>query len=189
MKTNKEKYEYYAAILREREKSLLQTVNVPDTVSVIEGNYRNGNFGVVACSVIAAYYSSKDTWRDPKDPYTKKDVERDKLLSEENNPLSIENVFVEYQNGTRRASYIYSDPQRRGVYLSRDEADREERRIHEKYDLKPGDIHCAYCARAFPEKDAISIEIFYRMDGGLRRKTNQYCSRECGSHDQMAHEG
>ena len=61
-------------------------------------------------------------------------------------------------------------------------------------------VRCAYCSKIIPEKEAVNYKIIFQnsrqdpfsITGWKKfvdRKTNKYCSTECGIHDQMAHDG
>lgn len=48
---------------------------------------------------------------------------------------------------------------------------------------------CAYCGKEIGKEEAVKAEIVFIHGSQLARKTNDYCSERCASHDQMAHEG
>lgn len=57
------------------------------------------------------------------------------------------------------------------------------------YKLKSGDVRCTYCGKAVQKEKAIKRTIINYKQFGPKGKEYQYCSSECGVHDQMAHEG
>jgi hypothetical protein len=54
-------------------------------------------------------------------------------------------------------------------------------------------FNCSYCRKATHDSKKVEKEIIFRTRNSfgacVGRKAQHYCSLECGSHDQMAHEG
>jgi len=50
---------------------------------------------------------------------------------------------------------------------------------------------CGYyhCGKPLKEGSEVKNTIHYRSGAQLARKEKEYCSKQCASHDQMAHEG
>lgn len=50
------------------------------------------------------------------------------------------------------------------------------------------EIKCAYCSKSVKPGDAVKSTLLYRNGNLLARKEKEYCSKQCASYDQMAHE-
>lgn len=52
-------------------------------------------------------------------------------------------------------------------------------------------IKCAYhaCKKEVDKDKAVKSELLYRHGNQTKREWREYCSEQCASHDQMAHEG
>lgn len=55
-------------------------------------------------------------------------------------------------------------------------------------------FNCSYCRKATDNSDEVKKEIIFRSRNSwgvacVGRKTQSYCSNQCGSYDQMGHEG
>jgi hypothetical protein len=72
--------------------------------------------------------------------------------------------------------------------------------LNEKFAPREGYTPCSYCRKQVPTSELVSYTIIFQNSkpdmfsrSGYRKfvdkKTNKYCSRQCGLHDQMAHEG
>ncbi|WP_259047052.1 YdaE family protein [Klebsiella sp. BIGb0407] len=50
---------------------------------------------------------------------------------------------------------------------------------------------CGYhsCSKSVKEGKEVKRTLLYRSGAQLSRKEKEYCSKQCASHDQMAHEG
>lgn len=50
---------------------------------------------------------------------------------------------------------------------------------------------CGYhgCSKRVEEGQEVKSTLLYRSGAGLAKKEKEYCSKQCASHDQMAHEG
>lgn len=57
-----------------------------------------------------------------------------------------------------------------------------------EYAIREGQVRCAYCEMAVDADKAVTYTVFARQYPN-GRKVSKYCSKECGAHDQMAHEG
>lgn len=65
------------------------------------------------------------------------------------------------------------------------------------YEPREGCVSCSYCGKVVDKDNVVKYEIIFlnsRWNGNknvkfVDRKTNNYCSGECGLHDQMGHEG
>lgn len=55
--------------------------------------------------------------------------------------------------------------------------------------MEKAEKNCAYCGKPIEDGKAHAATIIYRNGSGVGRKTQDYCSERCASHDQMAHEG
>ncbi|MEN0581599.1 YdaE family protein [Phytobacter palmae] len=47
---------------------------------------------------------------------------------------------------------------------------------------------CAYCRKPIAQGKEVKKELRYVHGAQLARKENDYCSKQCAEHDQMAHE-
>lgn len=47
---------------------------------------------------------------------------------------------------------------------------------------------CAYCGKPLAAETSVKATIVYVHGAQLARKENDYCSKQCAEHDQMAHE-
>ena len=73
-------------------------------------------------------------------------------------------------------------------YLTEAEAAAEASKMREAYIAKDGQFCCQYCGRATDDAARVQGTIIARQYPGMRR-TSDYCSQQCVSYDQMAHEG
>jgi hypothetical protein len=49
-------------------------------------------------------------------------------------------------------------------------------------------VKCAYCRKEIEAETTVKATLLYRYGAQLARKENDYCSKQCAEHDQMAHE-
>lgn len=101
-------------------------------------------------------------------------------------------VYVSRSDGKWRTSSAHklSDvEQSPAMAFSPEELQPELERRHELYDLKEGQIHCQYCHKATDEDKAISYRVISYRNYGPGGRLGKYCSKQCASYDQMAHEG
>lgn len=60
------------------------------------------------------------------------------------------------------------------------------RMLNQKGD--PTLIKCTYCQKVISDEDAYEAELIYMHGSMLARKKHKYCSKQCASYNQMAHE-
>lgn len=60
--------------------------------------------------------------------------------------------------------------------------------LKSKYEPREGYAACTYCRKQVPIESMVECTVIARQYSGMK-KTSKYCSKICGSHDQMAHEG
>lgn len=53
----------------------------------------------------------------------------------------------------------------------------------------PTGAKCAYCGKPLTAETTVKETILFRNGAQLGRKENEYCSKQCATHDQWAHEG
>jgi hypothetical protein len=122
--------------------------------------------------------------------------------------LTIENVLIGWEctgDGYKSSSAVGYLEMKRKYFISKEDAAKKsleltEIKRKEEELLNNGHIRCAYCGKVVPAKESVNYVLIFqnsRPDPFSRtgwkkfvdRKTNKYCSEECGVHDQMAHEG
>nr|WP_318382703.1 YdaE family protein [uncultured Enterobacter sp.] len=51
------------------------------------------------------------------------------------------------------------------------------------------EVKCGYCSKQIKPGEVVKRTLLYRQGRQLARKEKEYCSAQCASYDQMAHEG
>jgi hypothetical protein len=201
MRTNLEKWNYYHAIVKQREEDYIKK-NVDEIPEYVYSIYPTGKIRKLQITYISysnrLYFSGKKPTRD--------DVKKINDYVTNNAQMTLDKVHVGWKSvGDKYNSSSAFKYTERDQYLTLEEVKIKSREAIEKKEneerlLENGHIRCAYCNKVVPEKDSISHTIIFqnsRQDPYSRtgwkkfvdRKTNKYCSGKCGGNDQMAHEG
>lgn len=123
------------------------------------------------------------TWFDKRP--TRKVIEAMKAAP----PVAEQDVYIHVQNGKGWSTAISLEGLENGRWsFNRDEIERKAEAMREKYVAKEGEFNCKHCNRATDEAKKVRGTIIARQYPNMRA-TFDFCSQECHSHHQMAHEG
>jgi len=192
MRTNREKYNHICSEIAAKDQAAINELlpnGVPSQFHTIE-KYEAKQIAVTNVSRYRRGFYVKGA--DAR--ITKKDIEEaDAVLASWVAP-ALDDIMVGYSYkqsyGTVSGAYPY---QKIGgdVTLAWDAEtlSPEIERRRALYADREGHEPCTYCRKQTPSSQMVNHTIFYRDQGGLKRKTCRYCSPECGGYDQMGHEG
>ena len=202
MRTNLEKWNYYMSLINNKEQEFINS-NIKDIPTCIYEVYPSGKLRTL--NVTGVRYRN-ELYGGAKP--SREDVAKIKAYYENMPELIIEKVSVNWECIDQRyksSSAVRYLEMKEKYFTSKEDADKKafeltEIKRKEEELLNNGHIRCAYCGKVVPEKEAVNYEIIFqnsRPDPFSRtgwkkfvdRKTNKYCSKQCGGHDQMAHEG
>lgn len=103
--------------------------------------------------------------------------------------------------GVSSGAYSYETIEKdKNLSLNRDELIEIQKELNILYAPKDGYQPCSYCRKQTPIESMVKYKIIFQSSRpcmssktGYKKiideKINLYCSKECGVHDQMAHEG
>ena len=188
MTTNKQKYDQYYAIFEQAEKEYLSGLfhnGLPEKIYAL-GKTEMEEREVTGCHIFKnGIYKSSEKMSNVEVGHIRAFVE--------NMSFSLDDVRISYKQ--KYSTYAVSGAVKysevmAGEMLSFDRSVLEEKQKanYEKYHLKDGDIPCTYCGKAIPKTSAIKDYVIARQYPG-GRKDFLYCSGQCASYNQMAHEG
>jgi len=202
MKTNLDKWDYHLDILNARTESFIkeafQDDPAPETL-----------YEVTPIGTVKVYTVTDINYRFPRNdgirPYfygkkpTREEVQRIATAAIEEIDFNKANIVLGYEyewgSGNKaisgismerllESSCVFTDQSKAGVCA----AEKRLKKEKEQYLLANGHIKCTYCGKVVPESEAVNYTVIARQYTNMR-KTSKYCSRQCGAHDQMAHEG
>jgi len=198
VRTNREKYEYYRAIIEAKDAEAIASLipsGIPTTLFTIK-NYEAEPIEVTSVGIYrrGIYTPDADT------RITKDEVALAKKTAEEWVAPTLEDINVHYgftqtygaDSRTARVSgaYKYTKIQESSdLAWSAEELEPEIARRRELYAPRDGHAPCDYCRKQTPTDSLVSRTIYYRDRGCSRSKVGRYCSDQCGYYDQCGHEG
>lgn len=202
MRTNLEKWNHYMGLINAKEQEFINS-NIKDVPTCIYEVYASGKLRTLNVTGIR-YRNELYGGTNP----SREDVAKIKGYFENMPDMTIDKVSVNWEctdQGYKSSSAVIFLDMKEKYFVSKDDANKKaseliEIKRKEEELLNNGHIRCAYCSKVVPEKEAVNYEIIFqnsRPDPFSRtgwkkfvdRKTNKYCSKQCGVHDQMAHEG
>lgn len=213
MRTNLEKWNHHMSISDKKDSEFISSLNlvIPKCVYEVKGNGT-----IQKMDITKVYYSKRNT---KPCFYGEKPtkIQLSKLIEYVNSDIkySKEFVFYSYQyftkwdykgeirNSKTTGAFNLSEIEKYHIDINsanKDSKKKKEIKERENELLANGHIRCPYCNIVIPESEAVSHTIIFqnsRQDPFSRtgykkfvdKKTNKYCSGECGGNDQMAHEG
>ncbi len=202
MKTNLEKWNFYEEYIKGilLEQIELNVEKLPEKV------YKASGLGAVVEVFVDDIYNKDRFYFYSKKP-TRADVEKIKTYADNIPEFNIDNIFVSvhYHEGMGKSMSACKHSELKEKYfLTEVEAkerlvDIKAKKDEENELIANGHIRCAYCGKITPPSESIRSEIIFqngrhnsftgKYQKFVDRKTNDYCSGKCASHDQMAHEG
>lgn len=198
---NIEKYKQYEEIIDEIGRNFCESFfpgGLPDKIYRIGTNFQKYEYGlfVEEAKIESISYHFKNEFRKPyfhKRP-SKEQVEQIKALSER---LSIDdleksNVCLHVKSGNSGWGVKLNELDEKKSSFDRNDmtvilAERIEF-YKANYLVGENQFACAYCRKATDNDKKVTRDIISRQYSNFR-KSFDYCSTECASHDQMAHEG
>jgi hypothetical protein len=202
MRTNLEKWNYYMSLINNKEQEFINS-NIKDIPTCIYEVYSSGKLRTL--NVTGVRYRN-ELYGGTKP--SREDVAKIKAYYENMPELIIEKVSINWEctdQGYKSSSAVRYLEMKEKYFTSKEDADKKafeltEIKRKEEELLNNGHIKCTYCGKVVPEKETVNYEIIFqnsRPDPFSRtgwkkfvdRKTNKYCSKQCGAYDQMAHEG
>lgn len=202
MRTNLEKWNYYMGLINAKEQEFINS-NIKDIPTCIYEVYQSGKLRTL--NVTGVHYRN-ELYGGNKP--SREDVAKIKSYFENMPDMTIEKVSINWEctdQGYKSSSAVRYLEMKEKYFTSKDDADKKaseltEIKRKEEELLNNGHIRCTYCGKVVPEKESVNYEIIFqnsRPDPFSRtgwkkfvdRKTYKYCSKQCGAHDQMAHEG
>lgn len=202
MRNNLEKWNYYMSLINTKEQEFINS-NINDIPTCIYEVYQSGKIRTL--NVTGVRYRN-ELYGGTKP--SREDVANIKNYYENMPDLTIEKVSINLEcidQGYKSSSAVRYLEMKEKYFTSKEDADKKafeltEIKRKEEELLNNGHIRCTYCRKVVPQKEAVNYEIIFqnsRLDPFTRtgwkkfvdRKTNKYCSKQCGIHDQMAHEG
>lgn len=203
MRTNLEKWNYYLANIKQIEQDFIDS-NIPKLPEYVYEVYPSGkmrNLNVVKTSYSSRLYFSG------KKP-TKIDVSKIKDHFDNPPQLTMDKILIHWEckdNGMKSSSAIKYPDLETKYFTNKADAEIKSNELkaitaREEEMLSNGHIRCSYCSKVVPEKESVPYTIIFQNSrpdpfsrSGYKRfvdkKVNKYCSKTCGVHDQMAHEG
>ena len=203
MRTNLEKWNHYREIIRVKDQKFVEA-NITIKPKILYDVYQRS--GEIKELKVTEIRYSRYVHYNGKKP-TKIEVTEIKELSESDLIHDIKNIHIGLESNsdkyksTSATKYVEMNKH----YLSLEDAENIASVIkikigRDRIKLENGHIRCTYCQKIVPESESVKYEIifqnskpdFFSKSGYKRfvdRKTNIYCSNQCGVHDQMAHEG
>lgn len=202
MRTNLEKWKHYMGLINAKEQEFINS-NIKDVPTCIYEVYASGKLRTLNVTGIR-YRNELYGGINP----SREDVAKIKGYFENMPDMTIDKVSVNWEctdQGYKSSSAVMFLDMKEKYFVSKDDANKKaseliEIKRKEEELLNNGHIRCAYCSKVVPEKEAVNYKIIFqnsRPDPFSRtgwkkfvdRKTNKYCSPQCGADDQMAHEG
>lgn len=202
MRTNLEKWNYYMGLINAKEQEFINS-NIKDIPTCIYEVYQSGKLRTLNVTGVR-YRNELYGGNKP----SREDVAKIKSYFENMPDMTIEKVSINWEctdQGYKSSGAVRYLEMKEKYFTSKDDADKKaseltEIKRKEEELLNNGHIRCTYCGKVVPEKESVNYEIIFqnsRPDPFSRtgwkkfvdRKTNKYCSKQCGAHDQMAHEG
>lgn len=202
MRTNLEKWNYYMGLINAKEQEFINS-NIKDIPTCIYEVYQSGKLRTL--NVTGVHYRN-ELYGGNKP--SREDVAKIKSYFENMPDMTIEKVSINWEctdQGYKSSGAVRYLEMKEKYFTSKDDADKKaseltEIKRKEEELLNNGHIRCTYCGKVVPEKESVNYEIIFqnsRPDPFSRtgwkkfvdRKTYKYCSKQCGAHDQMAHEG
>ena len=124
---------------------------------------------------------------------TKKDLQR--LIDWDNSFIINEDkIFFHYEyvdsfggriSGAHNLSKAVKE---KNISFNKEDLIPEFNRLKNIYAPREGHFACTYCHKQTPVNEAVEYTVIARQYPNMR-KTDKYCSSQCGAKDQMAHEG
>lgn len=202
MRTNLEKWNYYMGLINAKEQEFINS-NIKDIPTCIYEVYQSGKLRTLNVTGVR-YRNELYGGNKP----SREDVAKIKSYFENMPDMTIEKVSINWEctdQGYKSSGAVRYLEMKEKYFTSKDDADKKaseltEIKRKEEELLNNGHIRCTYCGKVVPEKESVNYEIIFqnsRPDPFSRtgwkkfvdRKTYKYCSKQCGAHDQMAHEG
>ena len=200
MKTNLEKWNYYKKIIESKTKEFINNQIGSDIPEMIYHIYPSGK--IIKCVVEKVDYVYQHNkiyfpfWN--KRP-SKKDIDKIKEYSEMNIDYDKDFICFSYKEEPHDGYYLSGEYKikdlRENKYLTTSEQRSKEiskelieKKQKEEELLNNGHIKCTYCGKIVPEELSVNYKGIARQYKNME-KTSKYCSKLCGVHDQMAHEG
>jgi hypothetical protein len=193
MRTNKEKYDYYFAMLERKAQPFIDSMFLngkPERFYGLKGRYELMEYVVTGIS-----YKFTIWWTDKPN---RQDVEKVKALASESLVFLPENIYLHYEyqmcgkvSGAEKLTDIKPE---KGFAFNPNELDEKIAKNRELYEPREGYVPCAYCGKQNHPDNTIRHEIIFQNSHNGRkfidRATNSYCKDSpCAGWDQMAHEG
>lgn len=192
MKTNREKYDYICGQIAAKDQAAIAELlpnGVPPKFYTIE-QYEEKPIMVTGISRYRrGFHVKSDDAR-----ITRQDLaEAGTVLADWSVP-ALGDIMVGYSYkqtyGTVSGAYDYAKISQEVTLAWDAEAlSPEIERRRALYAPREGHDPCSYCRKQTPSVSMVSHTILYRDQGVVKRKACRYCSPECGSYDQMGHEG
>lgn len=205
MRTNLGKWNHYLSKIKETEKEFIDSIikEYPNKLYEVSSNGE-----IIEKNVTEICYNSRLFYTGEKP--TRKDVYMIKDYYENMPELTIDKILICTEYIDHVYSYITSSAVSYNrlndkFFISKKDAEIKSKELlniknKEEELLNNGHIRCTYCKKIVPEKDAVDYKIIFQNSRpdpfsrtGYKRfvdnKINKYCSKTCGLHDQMAHEG
>ena len=194
MRTNKEKYNHYKRIVDKnaQEYTDKEFPTIPKEFYSITNMLGDNVETKTITSVGYSFGYGVNLYE--MDKPTRKDVEKAKTMSENMPTFFRENIRfawkIQKENHKSSGSESLKDIDN-GIwnFFNLEDAKKECEKRKKKYGKKEGYVPCAYCSKQVKEEAVVVREIIFRTGGGIGRSKNNYCSSQCGFHDQCAHEG
>jgi len=190
--TNKQKWDILMARLEEKDRTFISK-EVPLPPKVI---YRVATRGQLEEMIVekVGYRHLHNAWYSGKRP-TNQEIER--LASYiETVELKTDEILFYWRTGNMSgAESVKSLREYANLTTSKEAAEAMAKENKEKADredalLATGDyFRCKYCWKVTPKKDAVRCTIHNIKMYGRGGRQFDYCSGQCGLHDQCAHEG
>jgi hypothetical protein len=191
MRTNREKYEHYCAIIAAGDQQVIDEIipAMPAQFYIIKA------FGAVPVEVTHLSVYRRGIYKHGEsDRVTKDEVELAKQYVLEWTEPTLDSIHVHYRQkqsyGTVTGAHPYSKIEGAVdmAWQAADLAPEIERR-RELYAPRDGHAACGYCQKQTTTESLVNHMIYYRDQGGSKTKIGKYCSAQCGYHDQCGHEG
>ncbi len=191
MRTNLDKWNYYQSIIDTREQDYVkqQVTEIPKSFFYVNPS---GSIGEKIISHVK-YFNGKNLSFN-KVP-TKINVEIIKSFSENNEPLSLDKIYLHYYEnnsfGKSSGAIKFTDINK---HLSKEEAEKKSLEIKEKNNqeellLQNGHSRCERCRKVVPTPEIQTVKIISFATYGQAGRIGKFCSGICSAHEQMSLEG
>lgn len=199
MRTNQAKWDHWKTILTQKDKEYIDSIypesEHPDVFYEVtpNGTLKQNSVTGVACSHIR------------KIPYVQSNKKPTKIQVAElieyvenvsYDPSMILIHWERQESGWKSTSAVkFTELDSSSRFVDYEAAKRvadERRELFEsnKAKIEAGThVKCSYCPKLVPIEEAVDYKIISYASYGPQGRVNKYCSRQCGIHDQMAHEG